>query len=166
MKTFHEMMKEARALVLDHRDGARAILDSLDEREIEERLDKLAEEATLERVEQGKLETLEKHRTEARRGLNKTEIDLHAAAVRFDKVAAELGKTFDELEGLSLKARKLTAQAGLPEKGDFSKRSTAVRRALWNGAPNLAKRLSLGFAPGRGKQALAEVITKPKDGDS
>ncbi len=99
-------------------------------------------------------------RARVARELLDTTVQQNIAAQKFDEAAAQLEAAFGELEALHQRAEAQREQAGLPAARDFAGRTIGLTRALWHGCPGVAKRLRLGFAPGRGRSPLVEAYPK------
>lgn len=150
----------AKELALSDPDGAAVALREAKDASID------AEVAAMAVAEQERIDAAEAEsqqlaaRARAERELRDVTGAQNGAAQRFDAAAARLQAAFDELEQLSGKAEELRGLAHLPAKRDFAGRTVGLTRAVWHGCPGVAKRLRLGFAPGRGRAPLADAYPK------
>ena len=150
----------ARELALADPEGSAAALKEANDAAVE------AEVASLAAEERERLDAEEAERgaaaarAAAERELRDVTAEQNAVARRFDAAASELQGAFDELETLCRRAERLRAQAGFPAARDFAGRTVGLTRAVWHGCPGVAKRLRLGFAPGRGRTPLADAYPR------
>lgn len=150
----------ARELALSDPKGAASALRDAQEADLD------AEVAAMAVDEQRRLDGEEAEReaaaerAAAARELRDVAAKQHAAAARFDVAALDLQNAFDELEDLVRRAGALRDKAGLSTAPNFAGRTIGLTRALWHGCPGVAKRLRLGFAPGRGRSPLADSYPK------
>lgn len=152
----------ARELALSDPDAAAAALKEAHDASIDAEVAAMAV-AEQERIDAEDAESQElAARARAERELRDVSGAQNGAAQRFDAAAARLQAAFDELEQLNSKAEDLRRLAHLPAKRDFTARTVGLTRAMWHGCPGVAKRLRLGFAPGRGRAPLADAYPKER----